>query len=62
LEEDLSDGLVYKHLLEKLSGTPITMPTGELVQVLVRVTRFGEFSPIDQFFHFWHFLRIISVA
>jgi hypothetical protein len=32
LDEDLSDGLVYKSLLEKLSGTPIVMPTGEFVQ------------------------------
>ncbi len=33
LDEDLSDGLVYKNLLEKLSGTQVSMPTGELVQV-----------------------------
>ena len=33
LDDDLSDGLVYKHLMEKLSGNEIVMPTGELVQV-----------------------------
>ena len=32
MDEDLSDGLVYKHLMEKLSGLPMAMPTGDLVQ------------------------------
>ena len=32
LDEDLSDGLVFKKLLEKLSGTPVAMPTGDFVQ------------------------------